>query len=260
MKAGTLEGVNHELQVHQIELEMQNEELRRAQLNLEKSRKRYADLYDFAPVGYFTFTPEALIKEVNLTGAKLLEMDRQRLINSRFRRFVAPSVFDQWDRHFLSVLQQGEKQSCDLTLKRRDGSTFFVELESVRMEVSGGALEVHTAVIDITERKRVEEALRKSEEKLRSLYDNAAGGIFQTTPEGRLITANRVFARMFGYESPEEIINTVTDIVHQIYTNPDDRKMSIDILKESGYLRNSRIPNAAEGRLYFLGVYQCPID
>ena len=109
MKAGTLGGVNHELQVHQIELEMQNEELRKAQLDLEESRQRYADLYDFAPVGYFTFTPEALIKEVNLTGATLLEMDRQRLINSRFRRFVAPSDFDQWDQHFLSVLRAGRE-------------------------------------------------------------------------------------------------------------------------------------------------------
>ena len=109
MKERTPEEVIHELQVHQIELEMQNEELRKAQLALEESRQRYADLYDFAPVGYFTFTPEALIKEVNLTGATLLGMARQKLINRRFRWFIAPSDFDLWDHHFLSVLQQGEE-------------------------------------------------------------------------------------------------------------------------------------------------------
>ena len=97
----------HELQVHQIELEMQNEELRRTQLDMEESRDRYADLYDFAPIGYFTFTREALIKEVNLTGSVLLGQDRQKLINARFRRMVAIKEQDRWDQHFLSVFQQG---------------------------------------------------------------------------------------------------------------------------------------------------------
>jgi chemotaxis family two-component system sensor kinase Cph1 len=84
---------------------MQNEELRRAQLALEESRGKYVDLYDFAPVGYFTFTPKGLIAEVNLTGAALLGVVRQKLINGRFRKFVAPQGQDLWDRHILSVLQ-----------------------------------------------------------------------------------------------------------------------------------------------------------
>jgi len=99
-KGQTPDQILHELQVHQIELEMQNEELRKAQLALEESRQRYADLYDFAPVGYFTFTPEALIKNVNLTGATLLGMARQKLVNRRFRSFIALSDFDLWDYHF----------------------------------------------------------------------------------------------------------------------------------------------------------------
>src|ERR1700687_1080288 len=79
----------HELQVHQIELEMQNAELRRAQEELELSRNKYAELYDFAPVGYFVFDTRGLIREVNLTGAKLLGIERRRLVNKPFISFVA---------------------------------------------------------------------------------------------------------------------------------------------------------------------------
>lgn len=151
----------HELHVYQIELEIQNEELRKAQLALEDTRDKYIDLYDFAPVGYFTFTSEALIKEVNLAGASLLGMDRQKLINARFRRFVSPEDFDKWDQHIMSVFKQGHKQRCELSLKREDDSAFNVLLESIRIEAGDGSYVVRTAVSDITERKKVEETLQR---------------------------------------------------------------------------------------------------
>src|SRR4030042_2638145 len=166
MKKRAPEDVIHELQVHQIELKMQNEELRKSQLALEESRQRFADLYDFSPMGYFTLTPAALIKEVNLTGAILLGEDRRKLINSRFRRMVTTQDQDLWDNHFLSVLKQGKKQTCDLMLKRQDGSFFQAGLESIRMEVSGEATVIHTAVTDITERKQAEERERLAREVL----------------------------------------------------------------------------------------------
>jgi chemotaxis family two-component system sensor kinase Cph1 len=180
MKEKTLEELVHELQVHQIELEMQNEELRRVSLALEVSRDKYVDLYDFAPVGYFTFTPKALITEVSLTGAALLGIGRQKLINARFRKFVAPQDAERWDRHFVSVLESekpfrgpGKKQSCEIVLKREDGSMFHARLDSIRVDlpteqagVSGWAPVVRTAVSDITERKRAEETLADRTVKL----------------------------------------------------------------------------------------------
>ena len=180
MKEKTPEELVHELQVHQIELEMQNEELRRVSLALEVSRDKYVDLYDFAPVGYFTFTPEALITEVSLTGAALLGVGRQKLINARFRKFVAPQDAERWDRHFVSVLQSenpgrgpGKKQSCEIVLKREDGSMFHARLDSIRVDlpteeagVIGWATGVRTAVSDITERKRAEETLADRTVKL----------------------------------------------------------------------------------------------
>lgn len=99
-----------ELRVHQIELEMQNEPLRQAQAELEKSRDRYADLYDFAPVGYLTLNSEAMVDEINLTGAALLGMERSKLIHRRFANFVTPADRDQWHRHFAAVLKSNSKK------------------------------------------------------------------------------------------------------------------------------------------------------
>ena len=169
----TPEQLIHELRVHQVELEMQNEELRRAQVALEDSRGKYIDLYDFAPVGYFTFTREALIAEVNLTGAALLGVVRHKLVNRRFGRFVAPEGLARWNRHLASVLEQGAKQSCELALRRADGSTFHARLDSSRTDVNGATPLVRTAVSDITECKRAAEALRMSESGYRSLFHDS---------------------------------------------------------------------------------------
>ncbi len=206
MKVGTPEELLYELKVHQIELEMQNEELRRAQVALEQSRQRYSDLYHFAPVGYFTFTPEALIKEVNLTGSVLIGLARQKLINTRFRRIVTAKDQDLWDQHFLRVLREGEKQTCDLVLNRQDGSTFYVGLESIRVEKSRGSFEIHTTVTDITERKRLEEVLRQSEEKYRTaIIEEITEGYYEVDLAGNFTFVNDSMTLLLQY-SREELI------------------------------------------------------
>ncbi|MFH0788144.1 MAG: sensor domain-containing diguanylate cyclase [Pseudomonadota bacterium] len=169
IKEKTPDELLHQLQVHQIELEMQNEELRRIQLELEESRDKYLDLYDFAPVGYFTLTPETLIKEVNLTGSALLGKDRQKLIKTRFRKLVVIKDQERWDRHFLSVLQQDGRQRCEVTLKRADDSSFQAQLDSIRQEPKTGISLVRTAISDISDSKRMQDALRVSEQRFREL-------------------------------------------------------------------------------------------
>ena len=213
MKEKAHEELVHELQVHQIEIEMQNDELKKAQLALEESVGKYIDLYDFAPIGYFTFTPEALIAEVNLTGAALLGVARQRLINNRFRRFVAPEDAELWDCHIVSVFQHGEKQSCDLALKRDDGSTFHARLDSVRMDVSGGTPVVRTAVSDITERKQAEELMRESEERYRSVVQAASDAIISADINGNIIFWNDAAERIFGYSAEEAMSKLFTFIM-----------------------------------------------
>jgi PAS domain S-box-containing protein len=116
--------------VYQVELERQNEALRQAQIELEESRDRYVDLYDFAPVGYLTLTREALIAEINLTGATLLGMECSQLMHHRFVHWVAAEDSERWNRFFVSMLQDDERQSCcELVLKRGNGSTFYAHVD-----------------------------------------------------------------------------------------------------------------------------------
>ena len=173
LKDTTPETIIHELQVHQVELEMQNEELKRIQHALEESKGKYEDLYDFAPVGYFTLTHKGIIREVNLTGSSLLRIMRPKLINSGFGRFVASECLDRWYQHIISVLGHKKRQTCDLKLNREDGSTLYARLESIRMdapaELQDDNSSVHVirlAVSDITERKRIEDVLKQRTEDL----------------------------------------------------------------------------------------------
>ncbi|QPK65500.1 PAS domain-containing protein [Methylomonas sp. LL1] len=138
MTAHPNEKLLHELLVHKIELEMQNEELRKTYSALEEALDRYRDLYDFAPVGYISIDREDGISEVNLTAAALLGVDRDKLINLRFSRFVADQNRDHWHRLFWSLMESPyfEKQAFDLVMLREDGSQFQARLDCLRWETS----------------------------------------------------------------------------------------------------------------------------
>ena len=109
----------HELEVHQIELKMQNDKLLKAQIKLEESKEKYANLYDFAPVGYLTFDKKGLIREANLTIADMLVMKRNLLINSRFHNFVEREDQDTFCLHMKSVFKEGKAESCEVKLLTR---------------------------------------------------------------------------------------------------------------------------------------------
>jgi len=165
-----MEKLVHELEVHQIEPKMQNDELRNTQGKIEESRSRYVALYDFSPVGYFTLDKMGIIMEVNLTGASLLGVERGRLLKTPFSIFVMPE--DQnlfWD-YKRKVFGNPGRHSCELRLKRKAGDPLWVGLESVLLETPDGKMTgMWLALMDITERKRSEEALRASEKRFRDL-------------------------------------------------------------------------------------------
>jgi formate hydrogenlyase transcriptional activator len=153
----------HELGTHQIELEMQNEELRQVRDELESSRNQYAELYDFAPVGYFTIDVHGLIEGVNLTGAKLLGIERGLLLKRPFSSFIAEVEEKEiFSNHRKDVFQKKGNQNCEIRLKRKDGVLFYAQLQSVAVEnMEGEAGYIHTTIIDVTDRRRAEDALQK---------------------------------------------------------------------------------------------------
>lgn len=151
----------HELEVHQIELEMQNEALRQSQLELEKSRDRYMDFYDFSPIGYLTIDENGLITELNLTGSAMLGIARNKIRYQRFSAFVTPEYQEHWYRNFQSALASEEVISCELSLQRQDGSRFFARIDSLRLNKRGESPAVRLVLTDITERIKSEEEIRK---------------------------------------------------------------------------------------------------
>ena len=121
----------HELQVHQVELEMQNEELRRAREELELSRNKYAELYDFAPLGYFVFDAAGVIREVNLAGAQLLGTERQLLANKPFTGFIVDTQGREiFFNHLTLVSQRQVMLRCEIKLKGNDGTVIRGQLQS----------------------------------------------------------------------------------------------------------------------------------
>ena len=126
LSARDIQELVHELGTHQIELEMQNEELRKTRDELESSRNQYAELYDFAPVGYFTIDAHGLIEGVNLTGAHLLGIERGLLLKRPFTGFIAEAADrDIFSKHRKEIFQKQGNQTCEIRLKRKDGAVFY---------------------------------------------------------------------------------------------------------------------------------------
>jgi PAS domain S-box-containing protein len=156
----------HELQVHQIELEMQNEELRETQQQLEETGNLYADLYDFAPVGYISFDDNGLIQEINLTGTTMLGIERSRLKNMPFATFVIQSDLPKFWDHLCNCRQTKEKTTTEIGLISKEGK-FQVQMSSIAISDPKRHLTLYrTAFSDITERKLVEEALQRTKDEL----------------------------------------------------------------------------------------------
>jgi len=189
----------HKLQVHQIELEMQNESLRQSHIEMEKSRDRYKDLCDFSPIGYLTLSHEGMILEANITGTDLLGAERSKLNKHRFANFVVPEDIDRWHQYFLNVLQSGEKQDCELSLKRVDDSRFDVHVNACRMEDGIGGYIVKITPTDITERKRIEEGLKLQAQILNSISDT----VFLLNMEGDFVYLNEAGWKSRGYMRDE---------------------------------------------------------
>ncbi len=144
----------HELQVHQIELEMQNEELRRIQVELEEARARYFDLYDLAPVGYLTINEKELILEANLTAASLLAVTRRALVRQPLSHFIFKEDQDNYFLHRNQLFETGEPQTCELRLSKNDGTIFWAQLDAAAARDTKGQPVCRVTLSDISARKQ----------------------------------------------------------------------------------------------------------
>ena len=166
----------HELRVHQIELKMQNEELRRIQSELEASRDRYSHLYDFAPVGYLTLNEKGLIEGANLTFATLVGTARASVVGKAISRFIQPEDQDLFYLHRQRLLNSGDCQSLRLRLMKADGSPCYTNFESL-MVSDGDRRQFRVVVSDITDQVALEQRLQQAQKmeainKLRKEKDN----------------------------------------------------------------------------------------
>ena len=191
----------HELRVHQIELEMQNEELRRVQIELDIERARYFDLYDLAPVGYCTVSEPGLILQANCTLATPLGMTRSALIQQRIAQFILKEDQDRYYRFRKALFATGEPQTCELRMVKKDGAVFWAHLQATRAqdEDEGGAAVIRITLSDITERKHAEIKLHLAA----CVFTHTREGILITEPDGTILEVNDAFTRITGYRRDE---------------------------------------------------------
>jgi two-component system cell cycle sensor histidine kinase/response regulator CckA len=222
LKDKTPEEIIHELRVHQIELEIQNEDLRQVQANLEELKDRCLDLYDFAPAGYVTLNDKGLILEANLTAVRLLGEERRVLINRPFSRFVCKEFEGAYYLHLQQVFETRSRETCEINLTGKDGSQFCAQLESVAVQDESGEFSrCRTIVSDISERKEAEDSLRESEEEHRWLLESMINAfvLFESVfdENGKFVSyrfayINKAYERITGVWNEEVRGRTVHEV------------------------------------------------
>ena len=192
----------HELQVHQVELKMQNDELRRIYEELEQSREKYSHLYDFAPIGYFTMTEKGIMDEANLTLAFMLGVTRTDLLGQPFPSFVLKEDQNIFYKHRQRLLETQAPGTCELRLVKTSGDTFYAQLECIVLKNKEHDLtQIRVAVSDITERKQVE----ADRNQLLAAVEQAGESIIITTLDGTIQYVNPAFERMTGYLKQDSV-------------------------------------------------------
>lgn len=188
-----------ELQIHQIELELQNEELKLTKSEVDAGLEKYTDLYDFAPVGYFTLSSDGSIQQVNLTGTSMVGVQRSRLLGQRFGALLEPRDRRAFNAFLTQVFVQDEKQSGDFELLRQDQPPLIVNIAAKRQI---NEKECHAVVMDITDRKKVEDILRRNEALFSALLNQAPFGVYVVDDQLRLVQINPRAMPLFNNIEP----------------------------------------------------------
>ena len=191
----------HELRVQRMALDRQNEELRRAQAEIEASREQYRQLYDLAPAGYLTLSRQGLILKANLTCASLLGVPRDLLIDQPFARFILNDDQVIYYLYRKRLLAAGESPACELRMVKQGGDIFWARVDATSARDDADAAAFRVMISDISDRKQSEVRLQLAA----CVFSHAREGIMISAADGTIVEVNRAFTRITGY-SREEVI------------------------------------------------------
>lgn len=247
------ESLLHELQVYQIELKLQNEALREAQAALEETRDRYVDLYEFAPIGYLSLSVDGFIQEINLTGAKLLNRERQRLLDKRFSQFVTTADQPAWHSFFRQALLNGDNLTGEVELKRNGSGRLMVSLKSVAIKVGAVVKGLRLTLNDITALKQALTDVRLREDRLQLAKTAADLGVFDDDLVGGVHLIDERLRHIWGFDPIEPIS------LEQIFAgvHPEDRQRMRSALERAldpnirgKYAIQYRVINHFDGKVH----------
>ena len=204
----------HELEVHQIELELQNEELLLARSAALESIEKYTELYDFAPTGYYTLSKEGEIIELNLLGAKMLGKERSLLKNSSFMFFISNESKSIFHHFLIKVFNSQTLENCEIKVSTFDNLKRCFYLTGI---VTNNEGQCHVTAVDLTERKKLDELLQKNEERFRAITKSANDAIITINSKGIVLDWNRGAESIFGYTEEEITGKELTLIIPHHY-------------------------------------------
>lgn len=220
----------HELEVHQIELEMQNEELVKAGAEVERLLHQYTELYDFAPIGYFTLARDGAIQQVNLVAASLLGVKRGALINRRFGVFVSAesrATFSDFLEKVFSA--SGSKETCEVALQKDGSALLWVYIEAITKDEDRKTC--HAAVVDITERKLAEEKIRRMKFLLSQTEEVSKVGGWEYDVRARRITWTDEVYRIHGLDPASYDPNNISQGI--AFYAPEDQSKIADAFQQT---------------------------
>ncbi len=200
----------HELQVHQIELEMQNEELIQTRTTMNTLLDQYTDLYDFAPAGYFTLARDGAIRKANFAGAQMLGAERGKLIKRRFGVFVSVESRKIFSAFLESVFESGQKKICEVALQSEGHVPHWVHVEATCSE---DGQECRAVMSNITERKQADDLIRKGHARYQNLFESSPIAIWEEDFSQVMELLNRL--RKSGVDDFERYFNEHPEAVNE---------------------------------------------
>jgi PAS domain S-box-containing protein len=211
---------------------------KQAEESLRESEKKYRALIETTDTGFVILTSGGIVLDANeeyirLAGYEILEQIQGRNVIE----WTAEHDIRKNAREVQRCFEEGSVRNLEVDYVDRQGLFTPIEVNATLIEASSGPIIV-SLCRDITQRKEAERALKESEEKYRNIFENAVMGIVQTTADGRYLTLNPAHARMFGYDSPEEMLRSVGGTTHQLYVRPEERAEFIRLMDEQGYVED----------------------